>query len=135
MKMYRIILLFFLITLISVSAKAQNWQLVWSDEFNGTTLNPTIWTPTVAGTGFGNKELEYYSNRPQNLAVQNGNLVMTALLENYKVGTASWNYTSAKVSTQNLKSITYGKIECRLKLPTGAGTWPAFWTLDRKSVV
>jgi len=115
--------------LIVSSVKAQDWQLVWSDEFNGTTLDPTIWTPTVAGTGFGNKELEYYTSRPQNLKVENGHLVITSLLENYTVSTTSWKYTSARISSQNLKNVTYGKIEARLKLPKGAGLWPAFWTL------
>jgi len=129
-KIYRSILLLFLITIISGTLNAQNWQLVWSDEFDGTTLNTSVWAPVNAGTGFGNKELQYYSSRPQNLKVENGNLVITSLLENYKVGTASWNYTSAKVSTQNLKNFLYGKIEARIKLPgKGNGTWPAFWTL------
>lgn len=123
------IIVVFLIATVS-SAFGQNWQLVWSDEFDSTALNTRIWTPVNAGTGFGNKELQYYSSRPQNLSVQNGNLVITALKENYTVGSASWGYTSAKISTQNLKNFLYGKIEARIKLPgVGAGTWPAFWTL------
>ncbi len=125
----KIISIFIFIS-IAGSAFAQNWQLVWSDEFDGSTLNTNVWAPVNMGTGFGNKELQYYSSRPQNLKLENGNLVITALLEDYKVGTASWKYTSAKISTQNLKSFTYGKIEARIKLPgTGNGTWPAFWTL------
>lgn len=112
------------------SAFAQDWQLVWSDEFDGSTLNTSVWDVTNAGTGFGNKELQYYSSRPQNLKLENGNLVITALLEDYKVGNTSWKYTSAKVSTKDLKSFQYGKIEARIKLPgAGNGTWPAFWTL------
>ena len=130
MKIYRTTILLFLFTIIVGSANGQNWQQVWSDEFNGTTLDNTIWAPTNAGTGFGNQEKQYYSSRPQNLKVENGNLVINALLENYTVGTTTWNYTSAKVSTQNLKNFLYGKIEARIKLPgAGNGTWPAFWTL------
>lgn len=130
MKIYRVIILFSIITIVAGSAKAQNWQLVWSDEFDGTALNTSVWTPTVAGTGFGNKELEYYTSRPQNLKVENGNLVITSLLETYWVNTSSWKYTSAKISTQNQKNFLYGKIEARIKLPgAGNGTWPAFWTL------
>lgn len=129
MKINRFLMLLYLITFIACSAKAQNWQLVWSDEFEGDTLNTKIWTPVNAGTGFGNKELEYYTSRPQNLKVENGNLVITSLLENYTVSTTSWNYTSAKISTQNLKNVTFGKIEARIKLPKGGGLWPAFWTL------
>lgn len=130
MNINRNILLLFFIAFTACSGKSQtNWQLVWSDEFNGTTLNIDLWTPVNAGTGFGNQEKQYYSSRPQNLRVENGNLVINALLENYTVGSASWKYTSAKVSTQNKKDIKYGKIEARLKLPKGQGTWPAFWTL------
>ena len=124
------IISFFIFISIVGSASGQNWQLVWSDEFNGTTLDNTVWAPVNMGTGFGNKELQYYSGRSQNLSVQNGNLVINALLGTYTVGTTSWKYTSAKVSTQNLKSFLYGKIEARIKLPgAGNGTWPAFWTL------
>ena len=123
-------ILLLIIISIASSALAQNWQLVWSDEFDGTTLNTSVWGPVNMGTGFGNKELQYYSSRPQNLSVQNGNLVINGLLETYTVGTTSWKYTSAKVSTSNLKSFLYGKIEARIKLPgAGNGTWPAFWTL------
>lgn len=118
-----------LITLIAGSAHAQNWQLAWSDEFDGTTLNTDNWAPVNAGTGFGNKELQYYSSRPENLTIADGYLTITARLEAYKVGTASWKYTSAKISSSGKKDFTYGKIEARIKLPHGAGTWPAFWTL------
>jgi len=130
MNLIKIKILLVLLITVAGSAFTQNWQLVWSDEFDGTTLNTSVWAPVNLGTGFGNKELQYYSSRPQNLTVENGNLVITALKENYTVGTASWKYTSAKVSTQNLKSFLYGKIEARIKLPgAGNGTWPAFWTL------
>ena len=124
------IISFFIFVSVAGSAFAQNWQLTWSDEFNGTTLDTKVWAPVNMGTGFGNKELQYYSSRPQNLSVQDGNLVINALLGTYTVGSTSWKYTSAKVSTQNLKNFLYGKIEARIKLPgAGNGTWPAFWTL------
>lgn len=119
----------FLITLIAGSAYAQNWQLVWSDEFDGTTLNTDNWSAVNAGTGFGNKELQYYSSRPENLSFADGYLTVTARLEDYKVGTASWKYTSAKISSSGKKDFTYGKIESRIKLPFGAGTWSAFWAM------
>lgn len=128
------ILLFLLLTLLVVfvpvpntTSAAPNWKLVWSDEFNGSSLNRTYWTPEIGtGTdGWGNKELQYYTDRPQNLQVSGGNLVITAQKENYE----GRNYTSARIKTQGLMSFTYGKIEARIKLPTGQGLWPAFWML------
>ncbi|MDF2802215.1 MAG: glycosyl hydrolase family protein [Anaerocolumna sp.] len=109
------------------SDAATNWSLVWSDEFNGTSLSASNWTAEI-GTGsggWGNNELQYYTNRTQNLQVTGGNLVITALKENY----GGMGYTSARIKTQNLKTFTYGKIEARIKLPTGQGLWPAFWML------
>jgi hypothetical protein len=55
--------------------------LVWSDEFDGTSLNTSVWGPVNAGNGFGNNEKQYYSSRPQNLKVENGNLVITIKLK------------------------------------------------------
>jgi beta-glucanase (GH16 family) len=103
------------------------WQLIWSDEFNGTSLNTANWTyDTGTGSGgWGNNELEYYTNRPQNVQVVNGNLVITALKESY----GGVNYTSARIKTKGLQTWTYGKIEARMKIPVGQGIWPAFWML------
>lgn len=106
---------------------APNWSLVWSDEFNGNSLNPANWTAEI-GTGsggWGNNELQYYTSRPQNLQVSGGNLIITAQRETY----GGMNYTSARIKTQGLQSFTYGKIEARIKLPSGKGLWPAFWML------
>ena len=104
---------------------AQNYKLVWSDEFK-VQLNQTYWTyETGNSNGWGNNELEYYTNRPQNCVIQNGNLIISALKENYN----NFNYTSARIKTQNKFSIRYGKIEARMKLPYGQGIWPAFWML------
>ena len=115
--------------LFVLNTSAQVWELVWSDEFDGTSLNTDNWTAVVAGTGFGNQEKQYYTNRPENLRVEDGKLIITALLEDYSVGQSSWKYTSARITSSNKRDFTYGKIEARLKLPTGLGTWPAFWTL------
>lgn len=109
------------------SNAAPIWNLAWSDEFDGTSLNTTNWTAEI-GTGsggWGNNELQYYTNRTQNLQVTGGNLVITAQKENY----GGMNYTSARIKTQGLKNFTYGKIEARIKLPSGQGLWPAFWML------
>ena len=109
----------------------RNWELVWSDEFNGSdqeSPDPTKWTYDI-GTGqggWGNQELEYYTDRPQNVSMDGeGNLVITARSESY-AGSA---FTSARIKTQGLFEQQYGRIEARLKTPYGPGLWPAFWML------
>lgn len=124
-----VILFSLLVVLLPVNKinAAPKWNLVWSDEFNGTSLNRANWTPEI-GTGsggWGNNELQYYTDRAQNVQVTGGNLVITAQKESY----GGMNYTSARIKTQDLKSFTYGKVEARIKLPSGQGLWPAFWML------
>lgn len=125
-----VVILFSLLVVLMPVNKANaapNWNLVWSDEFNGTSLNRANWTPEI-GTGsggWGNNELQYYTDRAQNVQVTGGNLVITAQKESY----GGMNYTSARIKTQDLKSFTYGKVEARIKLPSGQGLWPAFWML------
>ena len=111
----------------NVTNAAPTWNLVWSDEFNGTSLDKSNWKAEI-GTGsggWGNNELQYYTDRPENVQVTGGNLVITARKEAY----GGMNYTSARIKTQGLRSFTYGKIEARIKLPSGQGLWPAFWML------
>ncbi len=100
--------------------------LIWSDEFDYTGL-PTSskWNMETGGNGWGNNELQYYTNRETNAKVENGFLTITAQKEDYG-GRA---YTSARITTQNKFDVKYGKIEARIKLPYGKGIWPAFWML------
>ncbi|NSB14547.1 family 16 glycosylhydrolase [Clostridium beijerinckii] len=110
----------------TVTAKADTgWNLAWSDEFNGTSINTSNWKYETGGDGWGNNELEYYTNRSENARIENGNLVIEARKENY----SGMNYTSARLKSQGLKNWTYGKVEARMKLPAGQGVWPAFWML------
>ncbi|MBA3471309.1 MAG: family 16 glycosylhydrolase, partial [Herpetosiphonaceae bacterium] len=119
------------------------WNEVWSDEFNtaaGTAPNPENWTHEIGdGTangnvGWGNDELEYYTNSTDNAATDGtGNLVITTRDVS---GTTSLHcyygpcqYTSARLLTTNKAEFAYGKIESRIKVPRGAGLWPAFWSL------
>ncbi|MFA6469689.1 MAG: family 16 glycosylhydrolase [Bacteroidota bacterium] len=102
---------------------AQNYQLVWSDEFDSTQINTKEWTYEVNGNGGGNNELQYYTARSQNSSMKDGTFKITALKENY-LGKA---YTSARLHTNT--SWQYGKIEARIKMPYGKGIWPAFWML------
>jgi beta-glucanase (GH16 family) len=99
------------------------YQLVWSDEFNGTAIDTANWVFETGGGGWGNNELEYY--QAANATVDSGNLKITAKKES--VGGEP--YTSARMTTQGKEAPTYGRIEARIKLPLGAGMWPAFWML------
>ncbi|MGB8060776.1 MAG: glycoside hydrolase family 16 protein [Candidatus Sulfotelmatobacter sp.] len=112
---------------------SDGWQLVWSDEFNGpngSSVDPTKWVVEREGQGWGNDELEYYTDRAVNLFVQDGNLVMRALAEKYTGPDGiSRHYTSARMKTLGKFSQTYGRFEARIKVPAGQGMWPAFWML------
>jgi beta-glucanase (GH16 family) len=116
-----------------VQHPSSGWILTWSDEFNGkdgSSPDATKWTYDLGGGGWGNQELESYTNRPGNAQIQNGNLVITAQKETY-TGTdgITRDYTSARLKTQGLFSQSYGRFEARIKIPRGQGMWPAFWML------
>jgi len=103
----------------------EGWELVWSDEFEGDTIDRSNWTYDIGGWGWGNGEAQYYTDRPENARVENGLLVIEARQEKYEDS----YYTSARLITQGLQSFQYGRIEARIKVPVGAGLWPAFWML------
>ena len=109
------------------------WSLVWSDEFNGpdgSMPDPTKWTIVKDGSGFGNHELEYYTDRPANVHLEKGNLVITAMKENYTGADGTQReYTSARLETAGHFQQEYGRYEARIKIPKGQGIWPAFWML------
>ena len=110
-----------------------SWTLIWSDEFNGadgSAPDPSRWTYETGGKGWGNNELECYTNRLRNAQIQGGNLVITVQKENIACSDGvSSNYTSARLKTQGLFSQAYGRFEARIKIPAGQGMWPAFWML------
>ena len=114
---------------------ASSWTPVWSDEFNGpdgSAPDPKKWTYDLGGKGWGNSELECYTNRLQNAHIQNGNLVITARQESAPYTCSDGvvrNYTSARLKTQGLFNQAYGRFEARIKTPAGQGMWPAFWML------
>lgn len=103
-------------------------QLLWSDEFdNGTRLDSDIWSYDLGDTGWGNQELQKYTDDPENVRIENGNLVINILSTGEG---ASRKFTSARVKTQDKLTFKYGRIEARIKVPDLAdGLWPAFWTL------
>jgi beta-glucanase (GH16 family) len=102
------------------------WRLIWSDEFAGpagSPPNPAIWTYDLGAGGWGNAEKENYTKSTDNAFLDGeGHLVIKA------IATAG-GYTSARLKTQGLYSVTYGKIEMRAQIPFGQGLWPAFWML------
>lgn len=104
----------------------QAWKLVWQDEFDGTALDEAKWSFEVQGPGWVNNELQNYTDhRPENVRVENGNLV----IEGRRDGFNGHEFSSGRIKTQGKINWKYGRMEARLKLPGGKGTWPAFWMM------
>jgi beta-glucanase (GH16 family) len=115
-----------LLTTINAVSQTNITQLVWSDEFNYTGAPDTNkWGYDIGGNGWGNQELQYYTDRPENIIVQDGKMIITALIEDYE----GKSYTSARLTTRTKGDWLYGRIEVMAKLPAGRGTWPAIWML------
>ena len=111
----------------AVPAAPAGWKLVWDDEFDhGTQPDPARWSYDVGGTGWGNHELQFYTEaRRENCRVEDGHLVIEARRE-------SWHhsaYTSARLVTRNKGDWNSGRFEIRARLPLARGTWPAIWML------
>lgn len=123
MKQLMRIAAFLAVSLFAGGAYAQNWQLVWSDEFNGSIGPSWVFETGNGSSGWGNNELEYY--RRENAGIENNALVITAKREDF----GGFRYTSARMKTQGVRTFRYGKIEARMKLPSFMGAWPAFWML------
>ncbi len=113
---------------------ATAWNIVWSDEFNGTSINTNNWTFDI-GNGFyfdnqyiygwGNNELEYYTDSTNNAYVSDGLLHIVQLQQS----TNGFSFTSARLKTEGLYTTTYGRIQWRAALPSGTGIWPGLWLL------
>ncbi|MBF0409132.1 MAG: glycoside hydrolase family 16 protein [Candidatus Riflebacteria bacterium] len=105
--------------------QSASWTLVWEDEFNAPELDSSKWVCETGGHGWGNNEKQFYTNRPENVRIENGSLIIEARKEEYNNSA----YTSARLKTLGKKSFKYGRIEARIILPKGKGVWPAFWML------
>ena len=103
------------------------WKLVWADEFEGDTLNPDNWNRQVEPAGRFNEEWQHYTASEKNAYVEEGCLVIKAIHESDEHGMDQ--YSSARINSAQKQTFKYGKIAARIKLPYGAGMWPAFWML------
>ncbi|TDC36178.1 glycosyl hydrolase family protein [Micromonospora sp. 15K316] len=131
------------VTLIATTqapAVAAPGAVTWSDDFNGPAGTPpdqNKWRYDIGGGGWGNNELQYYTNSTRNAALDgNGNLVITARRENpanLNCWYGSCQYTSARLLTAGTFAQAYGRFEARIKIPRGQGLWPAFWMLGTSS--
>jgi beta-glucanase (GH16 family) len=111
-----------------VNLHAQCPNIVWSDEFDGTTLDLTKWSYQLGGNGWGNSELQNYTD--QNATVSDGTLKITAKAEAYQGN----NYTSSRIRSLGKGDFKYGRMEARMKMPVGKGLWPAFWMMPTDNV-
>lgn len=121
--------------------KAAQWTLVWSDEFDGPSLDRNKWAPEVSCWGGGNSERQCYTDRLANVQVKDGHLYLKARKERFtgpdrppEIAESpnpkrTQPYTSGKVRTRGLAAWQYGRIEFRAKPPKGQGTWPAVWMM------
>jgi hypothetical protein len=111
---------------IGLGAPPQSWNLVWSDEFNGSAIDGNKWVFEVHGPGWVNNERQNYTDhRHENARIENGALVIEARRDWF----AGHEYSSARLKTQGRASWRYGRVEARIQLPGGWGTWPAFWMM------
>lgn len=120
------------VLIASLGIARAGWNLVWSDEFESNVINTNNWRFDLGNGngGWGNRELEYYTSRPQNAFASNGVLHIVALNEPYN----GFRYTSAKLKSARLFSKKFGRFEFRARLPYGKGYWPALWMMPEDSV-
>jgi len=115
--------------------QGNEWELVWSDEFDQNILDQEKWNILLWRPGWVNNELQAYTAKDDNIFLENGNLVLQALYQpgytgsDHQGNAYTSNYTSGRINTAGKAEWTYGKYEIRAKLPKGVGSWPAIWML------
>ena len=118
-----------------ISTLSENWELLWSDEFNYEELDLTKWNKLKWKPGWVNNELQAYTDRDTNIFLENGHLVLQGNIEpgysgtDYVGNNYVADYTSGRVNTDDKFSTTYGRFDIKAKLPAGKGSWPAIWML------
>ncbi len=114
-------------TLTPAAWELEGWNIVWQDEFDGIELNRNNWIFDIGDHGWGNEEWQTYTDKPENVRIEDGMLVIEARID--PTLSSGRPYSSARIKTQGLHSWQYGRIEARMKLPYGQGIWPAFWMI------
>lgn len=117
---------------LSLADAPPGWKLVWSDEFEGKEIDFSKWDVEENGHGGGNGEMQFYADRPENIRVENGSLVIEARQGRFNFAGVEKDFTSGRMRTKRRASWLYGRFEVRAKLPTGRGIWPAIWMLPEK---
>ncbi len=133
----------------STAADGDGWTLVWSDEFDGTSIDRSKWSLDADCWGGGNEEHQCYTKGARNVAVQDGKLVIIARHERVTGpalpahlrktapnpdAEAVREFSSARLTTKGKAAWRYGRIEVSARLPQGQGTWPAIWMLPEKEL-
>ena len=112
---------------VTETPELEGYNLLWSDEFDGDTLNSDLWNIQLRQPGWTNEELQEYTGSEENVFVQDGNLVLKAIKTEDENGNPY--YTSGKVDGMGKTDFMYGKIVTRAKVPAGQGLWPAIWMM------
>ncbi len=113
-------------TVIEPNLPVSDWSLVWSDEFDTNAIDTQKWNHEVNCNGGGNNEKQCYTDSEDNSYISDGVLNIVALPA---ANDAALPYTSARLNTRYKADFKYGRFEIRAKLPSGQGSWPAFWML------
>ena len=112
----------------TATPELEGYNLLWSDEFDGDTLDESIWNRELRAPGWTNNELQEYTDSEDNIYVEDGCLVLRALEEDRD---GRPYYTSGKVNSQNNAQFQYGRVEVRAQVPEGQGLWPAIWMMPQ----
>ena len=109
----------------------EGWIIVWQDEFDKESLDLTKWSREIGGHGWGNNELQFYTDSDSNSYVENGNLILKAQVVPQGIGSSKGlrYYSSARLRTYGKGDWKYGRIEVKAKVASGQGIWPAIWML------
>ena len=121
-------------TVSAALAQEREWKLVWSDEFDGTKLDYSKWEAEVNAFGGGNQELQIYTDRRENVRVEDGHLVLEARRDKHGIAGTTREFSSGRIRSKHRGDWKYGKFEIRAKLPAGQGVWPAIWMMPTDEV-